>query len=162
VPFLYNNNMIQILRGDRICKQGQVRLACSATLFNTGRDKVLLTRRTDNGQWCLPGGHIDPGETVSEGCEREVWEETGLKVCVTHLTGIYSNPHELIVYPDAKVQVISMNFNVKHLDGQISLSSETTSIDWFSVDEAILMDLFHGHAERIRDALTSQEASFLR
>ena len=162
MPFLYNNAMIQILSGERICKQGQVRLACSATLFNTTRDKVLLTRRADNGQWCLPGGHIDPGETVSEGCEREVWEETGLKVCVTHLTGIYSSPNELVVYPDAKVQVISMNFNAKLVSGQISLSSETTNIDWFPVNEAIAMDLFHSHAERIRDALTGQEAAFLR
>ncbi len=36
-----------------------------------------LTRRADNGQWCLPGGHVDPGETVAESCRREVEEETG-------------------------------------------------------------------------------------
>ena len=56
-------------------------------LFNLGarllfiRDpgqKVLLTQRTDNGRWCLPGGRLDPGESVEECCVREVLEEDRL------------------------------------------------------------------------------------
>jgi 8-oxo-dGTP pyrophosphatase MutT (NUDIX family) len=43
-------------------------------------ERLLLTKRSDNGQWCLPGGGIDPGERPAEAAEREVLEETGLTV----------------------------------------------------------------------------------
>ena len=46
--------MTRILFGDRICKQGKIRLGCSAVLFDEKREKVLLTRRGDTGQGCLP------------------------------------------------------------------------------------------------------------
>jgi len=72
------NKTTKVVYGDRIGKEGKLRLGCSAVLFGNERQSVLLTRRSDNGQWCLPGGMIDPGESVSEGCEREVFEETGL------------------------------------------------------------------------------------
>jgi 8-oxo-dGTP pyrophosphatase MutT (NUDIX family) len=49
-------------------------------VFDEERTKVLLTRRTDNGRWCLPGGGIDSGESAAEACEREALEETGLVV----------------------------------------------------------------------------------
>jgi 8-oxo-dGTP pyrophosphatase MutT (NUDIX family) len=74
--------MTQILYGDRIGRKGNIRLGCSAVLFDANREKILLTRRADNGQWCLPSGGVEPGESVTEACFRETWEETGLKVRV--------------------------------------------------------------------------------
>jgi len=71
--------MTQILYGDRIAAQGKIRLGCSAAIFDS-QSRVLLTKRQDNGQWCLPSGGMEPGESVAEGCEREVLEETGLSV----------------------------------------------------------------------------------
>ncbi|MDP2994329.1 MAG: NUDIX domain-containing protein, partial [Anaerolineales bacterium] len=125
--------------------------------------KVLLTRRTDNGMWCLPGGMIEAGESVAEGCEREVWEETGLRVRVTRLTGVYSDPHHVTVYPDGnQAHVVVLNFEVELLSGKPGLSNETTGVDWFPVREAVEMDLFHGHAEHIRDTLAGQDAAFIR
>ena len=124
---------------------------------------VLLTRRTDNGQWCLPGGMIDPGESVVEGCEREVFEETGLRVRVTRLTGVYSNPNRLTIYPDGnKACVIVLCFEVEGTGGELGLSNETTAAQFFPTTEAIGMDLFHGHAEQIRDALVGKDAAFIR
>ncbi len=149
--------------GDRAGKQGTIRLGCSAVLFNSSRDMVLLTRRADNGKWCLPGGRIDPGETVAEGCEREVLEETGLIVRVTKLTGIYSEPDLLVIYPDNnRVQIVSVNFEVAQIGGTPRLSGETTDIRYFSTKEAVGMDLFHNHAQRIKDALTGQQEAFIR
>jgi 8-oxo-dGTP pyrophosphatase MutT (NUDIX family) len=69
---------MQILTGDRIGKLGRTRLGCSAAIFDESGDKILLTKRADNGEWCLPGGIVEPGESVEETCIREVWEETGL------------------------------------------------------------------------------------
>jgi 8-oxo-dGTP pyrophosphatase MutT (NUDIX family) len=163
VTFLYNGCMTYLLHGERISKQGKLRLGCSAVLFAKDHTKVLLTRRSDNGMWCLPGGMIEAGESVAEGCEREVWEETGLRVRVTRLTGVYSDPHQVVVYPDNnQVYIVVLNFEVELLGGEAGLSNETTSLEWFPIREALEMNLFHNHAEHIRDTLTGQEAAFIR
>jgi len=155
--------MTHILYGERIGKQGKLRLGCSAVLFDEKRLKVLLTCRSDNGLWCLPGGMVEAGESVAEGCEREVWEETGLRVRVMRLTGVYSDPHHVIIYPDGnQAHIVVLNFEVEHLSGEPGLTNETTSVEWFPVSEAVTMDLFHGHAEHICDALTGQKAAFIR
>ena len=67
--------MTKVLYGERISRQGKLRLGCSASIFDE-QGRVFLTRRADNGQWCLPGGGMEAGESVTEACEREVWEET--------------------------------------------------------------------------------------
>lgn len=153
----------QTLSGERIGRLGTIRLGCSAVLFDERREQVLLTRRTDNDLWCLPGGSIDPGETVSEACEREVREETGLQVKVVRLTGVYSNCNRLIIYPDGhRVQAIALNFLVAYQGGEPRLSRETSEVRFWPVEQAIQMDLFDGHAERIRDALNNNQDVYLR
>ncbi len=54
------------------------------------QDQVLLTRREDFEVWCLPGGHVDPGESVAQAAIREAKEETGLTVELQRLVGVYS------------------------------------------------------------------------
>ena len=151
------------LYGERISKLGQLRLGCSALLFDKNRTKVLLTRRKDNGMWCLPGGMIEAGEAVSEACVREVWEETSLQVHVTRLTGVYSDPNQVVVYPDGnKAHVVVLAIEVTLINGKASLSAETTGVDWFPVRDAIEMELFHDHARHIIDAIAGQDAAYLR
>jgi hypothetical protein len=84
-------------------------------------------------------------------------------VRVKHLIGIYSDPHSLILYPDGNMAyVIVLNFEVKFRSGEPRLSNETTGVDWFPISEALEMDLFHGHATHIRDALVGQASAFIR
>ncbi len=142
-----------ILTGERIGRLGTIRLACSAVLFDDRREQVLLTRRSDNGLWCLPGGAVDPGETVAEACERETREETGLEVRVKRLTGVYSNRDRLVVYPDGnRVQVVALNFLVEYRAGELTPGPEVSEARFWPLEQALQMDLFDGHAERIRDA----------
>jgi ADP-ribose pyrophosphatase YjhB (NUDIX family) len=70
--------MAKLIYGEGMAKLGQLRTGCAAVIFDAAREKILLTRRTDNGQWCLPGGAMDSGESVTECCVRELREETGL------------------------------------------------------------------------------------
>lgn len=155
--------MTYILYGDRLSKHAELRLGSSATLFDENHARILLTRRKDNGMWCLPGGMIEAGESVAEGCEREVLEETGLKVRVLRLTGVYSDPHQVVVYPDGThTHIVVLNFEVELISGEPGLSSETTGVDWFPVGVATGMDLFHGHTQHIRDALAGREGAFIR
>lgn len=56
------------------------------------RGIVLVERRNHPHGWALPGGFVDTGESVEEAAVREAQEETGLRVQLTDLLGVYSNP----------------------------------------------------------------------
>lgn len=91
--------------------------------------RLLLTRRTDNGRWCLPGGAMDPGESLEECCVREVWEETGLRVRVVRLIGIYSTPHRITYYADGnRWQTVSANFLAEITGGTLGVSDGTRGV----------------------------------
>ena len=145
----------QILYGPRISKEGDVRVGCSAIIYN--RDgHILLTRRADNGQWCLRSGGLEPGESVEETCIREVFEETGLKVRIKRLIGIYSNRDQLVIYNDGgKFQIVALHFEAEVIDGTLGLSDETTDFGYFSADQIEALDLIHSHRERILDSRTA-------
>lgn len=155
--------MAQVLYGPRLGKEGKVRCGCSAVIFDEARTKVLLTRRADNGLWCAPGGAMESGESAAEACEREVLEETGLTVRVKRLVGVYSDPDQLVIYPDGnKVQIVALSFEAEVVGGELVLSSETIQAGYFSVDEIQTMTFFGNHKQRIYDALEGHPAAFVR
>jgi 8-oxo-dGTP pyrophosphatase MutT (NUDIX family) len=109
-------------------------------------ERLLLTRRSDNGEWCLPGGGIDPGERPAETAEREVLEETGLAVRVTGLLGVYSDPDVVVVYPDGnRVQIVGVMFRAEVLHGTAGLFDEVTEVGWFTADEAAGLTVIANH-----------------
>ena len=152
--------MTEILYGPRLGKEGQLRVGCSATIFDETREKVLLTQRADNGRWCLPGGHMESGESAAETCEREVLEETGLKVRAIKLLGVYSNPDQLVIYKDGnKAFFVVLNFEAQVLEGTLGLSDETTAFGWFSLAEMETMLIHANHKLRVEDALRGGDAA---
>ena len=154
--------MTQVIYGERIAKQGKLRLGCSAAIFDE-QGRVLLTKRQDNGQWCLPSGGVEPGESVAEGCEREVFEETGLSVKVKRLVGVYSHSDQLVIYPDGnKVQIFALHFQAEMIGGKLGLSDETTDFGYFTLDEIKVLDVAFRHKDRIMDTLANQKEAFIR
>ena len=154
--------MTQVLFGERISRQGKIRLGCSAAIFDE-QGRIFLTRRVDNGQWCLPGGGMDAGESVQEACEREVWEETSLRVRVTRLVGVYSYADQLVVYPDGnKVHIVALHFEVEIIDGEPSLSNETTEFAYFTMEEVEALDMFGRHRQRILDTLERHPQALIK
>lgn len=145
--------MTKVLYGERISKQGELRLGCSAAIFDEQR-RIFLTQRADNSQWCLPGGRVETGESVSEACEREVGEETSLRVRVTRLIGVYSYPDQLVVYRDGnKAHIVALHFEAEVLSGVPALSNETTDFGYFTREGIETLELFARHKERVLDSL---------
>ena len=155
--------MAKVINGERIARQAQIRTGCSAVIFNSQKDKVLLTRRSDDGSWCVPGGGMDPGESAEETCKREVLEETGLQVRVLRLIGIYSDPNFLIEYDDGnRFQVVAMSFEAEVTGGIPGLSDETTDIGYFSEQEIKDLQIHPFQLQCVKDAFTFRERAFIR
>ena len=155
--------MSELVYGDRVGKAGQLRPGASAIIYGETKDYVLLTRRTDNGRWCLPGGGMDPGESAAEACAREVVEETGLTVQVGKLVGVYTTPNMVIVYADGnRIQPVAFSFEAEQIGGELSLSDETTEYGYYTVDDMKNMDMMEHHLERIIDAQAGHDSTFVK
>lgn len=154
--------MTQVFYGPGLGKEGKLRLGTSAIIFNN-EGKFLLTKRADNGQWCLPGGAVESGESLAEACEREVFEETGLIVRVRRLVGVYSHPDQLVVYPDGhKAFIVAIHFEVKVMDGKLGLSDETSDFGYFTLEETESLEMLGRHRERIIDSLGNQKEAVIK
>jgi 8-oxo-dGTP pyrophosphatase MutT (NUDIX family) len=155
--------MANYLYGERIGATAELKVGCSAIVWDEDRTKLLLTQRTDNGRWCLPGGALDSGESVEECCVREVLEETGLVVQIERLVGVYSTPHRITTYADGnRYQIIALSFEAKPVGSEITLSDETTDIGYFSLDEIQHLDVMEPHLERIEDARLQQSPTIIK
>jgi len=89
--------------------------------------RVLLTRRTINpayGKWTFPGGYVDYGETITDAAMRETWEETGLKVELGGLVGVYS-------FPGSPVIIV---YGARVASGTLTPCSENDLLEWYEPD----------------------------
>jgi ADP-ribose pyrophosphatase YjhB (NUDIX family) len=155
--------MTEVLYGDRISQEGELRIGSCAVIFDGTHEKVLLTRRSDNGLWCLPGGKMEPGETVEECCQREVLEETGLRIEPRRLIAVYSNRDQLVVYRDGnKVQMVVFSFEAVVVGGTLGLSNETSDARYFTIAEVEPLVMHDRHKDRIFDALQDSPVPLLR
>ena len=111
-------------------------------------DKILLTKREDFEVWCLPGGHNDPGESLAQTAIREVREETGLEVRLTHLIGLYSRPG----WKNGAYHIAY--FAAEVIGGEMKPQvNEVLELRFFSPEEMPWDAMLVGHADRVRDAL---------
>ena len=108
----------------------------NAVVTNDAGD-ILMIRRTDNGNWALPGGAIDLGESVAQAAVRETLEESGIACEITGIVGIYSDPRHVILYTsnDEVRQEFSIVLTARALRGQPTPSSESSDVRWVPVTE---------------------------
>jgi 8-oxo-dGTP diphosphatase len=110
---------------------------------------VVLVRRGSEpfeGQWALPGGFVEVGETVRQAAVREAAEETGLAVEVSRLVGVYSEPDR-----DPRGHNVSVAFLACVLSGQIQAASDAAEVD---VLDPGSVELAFDHDRIIADAMS--------
>jgi 8-oxo-dGTP diphosphatase len=133
-----------------VAGSARFRVAVSALIFDHGR--VLLAHRRDIDWWNLPGGGMEPGETVDEAVVREVFEETGLTVEIERLVGVYSKPQ--------KAELV-LTFSCKVTGGTARETEETRACRYFAPGN-LPSNTLPKHLQRIEDALLKQPEAILR
>jgi len=100
-------------------------------------DRVLLVKRGHaplKGEWSLPGGTVELGETLHAAVVREVREETGLDVTVGPLLEVFDRidraPDDRILY-----HFVIVDFACRHSGGALGHSSDAEDARWVSLDE---------------------------
>ncbi len=143
----------------------QLRLSVSALVWrDEQRVHFLLMRRSDNGHWGLPGGYVEPGESVSEAAVREVFEETGVKIQLGRLIGVYSDPdRQVMEYPGGdRVQSVNLCFEALAVgEGEPTTPEETLETGYFSAD-GLPEPFVPIHGVRVDDALATGTAVAVR
>jgi 8-oxo-dGTP diphosphatase len=110
---------------------------------------VVLIRRGGEpfeGQWALPGGFVEVGETVEEAADREAAEETGLAVEVARLVGVYSDPER-----DPRGHNVSVAFLARVLSGDLVAATDASEV---AVLDPSSVELAFDHRKIIEDALS--------
>ncbi len=143
-----------------------VRLSVSAAVWReAGSRELLLMQRSDNGHWGLPGGYVEPGETVLQAAAREVQEETGVVARIGRLIGVYSDPSfQVLEYPDGRrVQAVNLCFEAvaNDLSGAPTTPQETLATGFFPID-VLPQPLVPIHEIRIRDLLGGAATAVVR
>jgi 8-oxo-dGTP pyrophosphatase MutT (NUDIX family) len=99
--------------------------------------EVLLIQRSDNGNWAVPGGAIDLGESLTDAAIRETREESGIDCRITGIVGIYTDPRHVILYTsNGEVrQEFSVVLTAAPVGGELAPSSESSQVRWVSRDD---------------------------
>ena len=100
-------------------------------------DRLLLMRRTDTGDWGLPGGFMEPGESLEDAARREAREETGLEIGALEFLRVFSGPECYYRYPngDEVYSVIAAYLATDVHGALISRSDEASELAYFALDD---------------------------
>lgn len=109
---------------------------------------VLIRRGSDpfEGQWALPGGFVEVGETVEAAAVRETAEETGLAVEIVRLVGVYSDPER-----DPRGHNVSVAFLAHVVGGDLAAASDAAEVSVLDPDS---VELAFDHRRIVADART--------
>ena len=102
------------------------KVAATSVIERNGQ--ILLIRRGNQpgyGLWSMPGGYVDRGEVVELAAVREVWEETGLKIEIEHLIGLFSEQgHPVMVAA----------FATREVGGLLAAGDEALEVGFFPIN----------------------------
>ncbi len=112
-------------------------------------ESILLVKRGHDpykGSWVFPGGFIEYGETAEAAAVREVMEETGVRIRLRDILGVYSAPDR-----DPRKHVLSVVFVGEYVSGHPIGGDDAAEAKWFEIKEAETMDLGFDHGLILRD-----------
>ena len=111
---------------------------------------LLVKRKKDpyKNQFALPGGFVNEGETIEEAIEREVYEETSLKVHPIDILGVYSDPTR-----DPRGHMMTVVFIVLMIRGTPTAGDDAKEISWIPIEKLNDIEIPFDHKLVINDYL---------
>jgi mutator protein MutT len=135
--------------------------AGSAVIVNAHGD-ILLQRRNDNGLWALPGGALEIGETMSQAVVREVEEETGVRIVITGLVGLYTDPRHVIAYADGEVrQQFNICFKAEAMEARTRVSEESSAVRFIPEGQLAMVPMHPTTRLRLQHYLERRQEPYL-
>ena len=107
------------------------KVGTDAAIFNENGE-ILLMERADGSGWCLPCGFVEPNKSPAQGIIREVREETGLRVKVDRLVGVFTRKPGAQMGPHTTISIVHM---CEVLDGQLETSHESKALKYWVIDD---------------------------
>jgi ADP-ribose pyrophosphatase YjhB (NUDIX family) len=111
-----------------------------AVIVEDGR--VLLIKRGKApllGEWSIPGGMLEVGETLRQGAEREALEETGLVVRATDLLGVFDRIVPAMPAKEGGARTlyhyVLIDFLCQRISGNVLAAGDASDAAWFSLEE---------------------------
>jgi len=115
-----------------------------AAVIREGR--VLLVKRGQEpalGQWTLPGGVVELGESLEEAVKREIWEECHIRIEIEGIAGVV----ERIQRDElgrVKYHYVIIDYKASYLGGELRPGSDVEEADWFCLDRLDDYELSQG------------------
>jgi len=120
-----------------------------AVLIKRGKAPLL-------GEWSIPGGMLELGETLREGAEREALEETGLVVRATELLGVFDS-----VVPDSEGRIVYhyvlIDFLCERISGELQAGADAADAQWLTPEEISRLPLAEDTVAVIQAAFAKAE-----
>jgi ADP-ribose pyrophosphatase YjhB (NUDIX family) len=131
-------------------------VAAGSAIVTNSHGDILVHRRTDNDLWALPGGVMEPGESISDTVVREVHEETGLHVRPRHVIAVYSDPKHVFSYSDGEVrQEFSVCVACDVIGGELEISDESTELKFLPAADILNLNMHPRIKARVIDYLNN-------
>lgn len=115
------------------------------------RGRLLLVQRGRppyEGRWGLPGGFCEWKETTEQCCARETLEETGLRVRVGELLGVYSRPDR-----DPRGHNVTVLYRATPRSGRAKGGDDAADARWFTPREISRVKFAFDHRQIVREQL---------
>jgi len=127
--------------------------ACGILVVD-GDGRVLLQRRRDTGQWAIPMGKQELGETPTQCAIRETEEETGIQAQLTGILGVYSDPGHIVAYTDGEIrQEWELILLGRPVSGTPTVNDEASDVRWVVPDDLKDLDIHPTQWRQLRDWL---------
>lgn len=138
-------------------KDLKVRISC--VLVEEGKILLARHRKGKREYWTLPGGGLEPGETMVDCLKREMWEESGLEVEVGEVLFLFD-----VIEP--KRHIVGIVFRARRVGGElkprnIPIGQRLIGMEFIPLSELKNIELLPPVAEEIEKSLENPPASYL-
>ncbi|HZZ46708.1 MAG TPA: NUDIX domain-containing protein [Pseudonocardia sp.] len=121
--------------------------------------RLLMIRSTDSDRWTLPGGPMHVGESVADAAVRTIQDQSGLRIEIIGLVGLYTDVGHVTAYDTGEVrQEFSVCFHARPLGGELRRNSGTDAGEagWVTIEDLESLSLHPTTQIRVNDALAER------